>query len=75
MSLTSDRVVTLNLKAPGLKQRLMRLLTAVGSNKIQENLMSSDLSVYLPSVLILFSIGNYHVFNFLQSSYTESEST
>ena len=43
--LTYDRVVTLNLKASGLKQQLMRLLTAVGSNKIQENLMGSDLSL------------------------------
>ena len=41
--LTYSRVVTLNLNASGLKQQLMlRLLTAVGSNKI---LMSSDLSL------------------------------
>ena len=37
--LAYDRVITLNLKASGLKQQVMRLLTAVGSNKIQENLM------------------------------------
>ena len=43
--LTYNRVVTLNLKASGLKQQLMRLLTAVGSNKIQENLIGSDLSL------------------------------
>ena len=45
MSLTYGRVVTLNLKASGLKQRLMKLLTAVGSNKIQENSMGFDLSL------------------------------
>ena len=43
--LTYDRVAILNLNASGLKQQLMRLLTAVNSNKIQESFMGSDLSL------------------------------
>ena len=43
--LTYDKVATLNLNASGLKQQFKRLLKALGSNEIQENLMGSDLSL------------------------------